>query len=265
MAGSRARSLPGRSATSRLGRALATARSAVAEVRRDVRSVRERDPAAKTDVEVLLLYSGLHAVWAHRVGHALWRRGVHTPARAVSQAARFLTGIEIHPGAQLGQGVFIDHGMGVVIGETAEVGDDVTIYHGVTLGGVSLDEGKRHPTVGDGVTIGAGAKVLGNITVGAGSRIGANSVLVRSVDPGSVVVGVPGQVVSGRAVPEAPAPHKTLHVTGDPDPLGRAVKGLLERVEQLERQEGRAVSELPASELAYRPDTDSWVGEDFSI
>jgi serine O-acetyltransferase len=239
---------------------LTTARFAVAEVRRDVRSVRERDPAAKSDVEVLLLYSGLHAVWAHRVGHALWRRGVRTPARAISQASRFMTGIEIHPGAQLGQGVFIDHGMGVVIGETAEVGDDVTIYHGVTLGGVSLDEGKRHPTVGDGVTIGAGAKVLGNITVGAGSRIGANSVLVRSVAPGSVVVGVPGQVVSGRASPDAPIPHKTLHVSGDPDPLGRAVKGLLDRVEHLERQVGE-----PVADHAYRRDTDSWVGEDFSI
>ena len=184
-----------------------------------------------------------------------------TPARAVSQLSRFMTGVEIHPGAQLGQGVFIDHGMGVVIGETAVVGDDVTIYHGVTLGGVSLDEGKRHPTVGDGVTIGAGAKVLGNIVVGDGSRIGANSVLVRSVDAGSVVVGVPGQVVSGHATPEAPMPHRTLHVSGDPDPVGRAVKGLLERVEHLERQVGE-----PVSEAAYRRETDSWVvEEDFSI
>ncbi len=252
-------STPGRPA-SRIARVASTARAAVAEVRRDVRSVRERDPAAKTDVEVLLLYSGLHAVWAHRVGHALWRRGLHTPARAISQASRFMTGTEIHPGAQLGQGVFIDHGMGVVIGETAEVGDDVTIYHGVTLGGVSLDEGKRHPTVGDGVTIGAGAKVLGNIVVGAGSRIGANAVLVRSVAPGSVVVGVPGQVVSGHAESGAPIPHKTLHVSGDPDPLGRAVKGLLERVEHLERQVGE-----PVPELAYRRETDSWLEEDFSI
>jgi serine O-acetyltransferase len=260
MAGFRSRTTPGRVATSRIARAVTTARFAVAEVRRDVRSVRERDPAAKSDVEVLLLYSGLHAVWAHRVGHALWRRGFHTPARAISQAARFMTGTEIHPGAQLGQGVFIDHGMGVVIGETAEVGDDVTIYHGVTLGGVSLDEGKRHPTVGDGVTIGAGAKVLGNIVVGEGSRIGANAVLVRSVAPGSVVVGVPGQVVSGRAMRDAPIPHKTLHVSGDPDPLGRAVKGLLERVEHLERQGGG-----PVPEHAYRRDTDSWVEEDFSI
>lgn len=229
---------------------------------RDVRSVRERDPAAKTNVEVALLYSGLHALWAHRLGHALWRRGYRTPARAISQVARFATGIEIHPGAQLGQGVFIDHGMGVVIGETAEVGSDVTIYHGVTLGGVSLDEGKRHPTIGDRVTLGAGAKVLGDIVVGEGSRIGANAVLVRSVGPGSAVVGVPGQVVGGqpRPVIEEHPPQRTLHVSGDPDPVGRAVRGLLDRVAALEQELGHVAATNP-----YRRETDEWVEEDFSI
>lgn len=245
-----------------VGRLVDHARFAADEVRRDVRSVRERDPAAKTNVEVALLYSGLHALWAHRVGHALWQRGYRTPARAISQAARFLTGIEIHPGAQLGQGVFIDHGMGVVIGETAEVGSDVTIYHGVTLGGVSLDEGKRHPTIGDRVTIGAGAKVLGDIVVGDDSRIGANAVLVRSVGPGSRVVGVPGQVVGGQALPESMEhpPHRTLHVSGDPDPVGRAVRGLLDRVSALEEELGHATPAHP-----YRHDTDEWMDGDYSI
>ncbi|MGB9801296.1 MAG: serine O-acetyltransferase, partial [Thermanaerothrix sp.] len=174
-------------------------------LREDIESVFERDPAARTFLEVLLTYPGLHAIWLHRVAHWLWRRRLKLIARWLSTLNRFLTGIEIHPGAKIGRRFFIDHGMGVVIGETAEVGDNVTMYHGVTLGGVSLEKGKRHPTIEDDVVIGAGAKVLGNIVVGRGSRIGANAVVVKSVPPNSVVVGVPGQVVV-RSQPRPAAP-----------------------------------------------------------
>lgn len=207
----------------------------IARVREDATAVVARDPAARSTVEVALLYSGLHAVWAHRAAHALWRRGAKLPARAISQAARAVTGVEIHPAATLGRRVFIDHGMGVVIGATAEVGDDVTIYQGVTLGGTSLDPGKRHPTIGDRVTVGAGAKVLGNLTVGADSRIGANAVLVRSVDDHSVVVGVPGQVIAHGTSPVADTRPKQDSPTA-PDPVGLAVATLLTRVQVLEAQ-----------------------------
>jgi len=203
------------------------------EMRNDIDSVVERDPAARNSVEVALTYPGVHAVWAHRVSHAMWQRGAYLPARALSQVTRFWTNIEIHPGATLGPRLFIDHGAGVVIGETAEVGADVTIYHGVTLGGTSLDRGKRHPTVGDRVTIGAGAKVLGNLVVGADSRIGANSVLVRSVEDHSVVVGVPGQVIAHGMSPEADTRPK-YDSPSTPDPMGLAVSTLMTRVQQLE-------------------------------
>lgn len=184
-------------------------------------------------MEVALLYPGVHAVWAHRVSHALWEHGAYFPARALSQATRFWTNIEIHPAAQLGPRLFIDHGAGVVIGETAVVGADVTIYHGVTLGGTSLGHGKRHPTIGDRVTVGAGAKVLGDLTVGDDSRIGANAVLVRSVDDHSVVVGVPGQVIAHGTAPERDTRPKTDTAMG-PDPMGLAVAALMARVEELE-------------------------------
>lgn len=201
----------------------------------DLRCAVERDPAARTTWEVALLYPGVHAVWAHRASHWLWRHHAYFPARALSQAARQATGIEIHPAAKIGDRVFIDHGAGVVIGETAQVGDDVTLYHGVTLGGRGLRPGKRHPTIGDRVTIGAGAKVLGDITVGGDSRIGANAVLVRSVEAHSVVVGVPGQVVStGR-----PHAHHRKAVTDPPpqlDPVASTLQVLLRRVNQLETQ-----------------------------
>lgn len=208
-------------------------RTAVDEMRRDVSSVVERDPAARNPIEVALLYPGVHAVWAHRVSHVLWHHGALLPARAVSQTARFLTGIEIHPAARIGPGLFIDHGAGVVIGETAEVGCDVTLYHGVTLGGTSLQPGKRHPTIGDRVTIGAGAKVLGPLTVGHDSRIGANAVLVRSVDSHSVVVGVPGQVIAHGTPDEVDTKPKQDSPTA-PDPVGLAVSSLLERVSHIE-------------------------------
>lgn len=216
-----------------LGRLGARVRAAATAMRSDLDSVVERDPAARSALEVALLYPGVHAVWAHRVSHAMWQRGACFPARALSQATRFWTNIEIHPAASLGPRLFIDHGAGVVIGETAEVGSDVTIYHGVTLGGTSLTHGKRHPTIGDRVTIGAGAKVLGNLEVGDDSRIGANAVLVRSVDEHSVVVGVPGQVIAHGTAAEPDTRPKQDTPTA-PDPLGLAVSTLLTRVQVLE-------------------------------
>lgn len=208
-------------------------RGVIDAARSDLQSVAERDPAARRPLEVALLYPGVHAVWAHRVSHALWQRGAYFPARALSQATRFWTNIEIHPAATLGPRLFIDHGAGVVIGETAGVGADVTIYHGVTLGGTSLGQGKRHPTIGDRVTLGAGAKVLGNLTVGDDSRIGANAVLVRSVEDHSVVVGVPGQVIAHGTSPEPDTRPKTDTPTA-PDPMGLAVSTLMTRVQVLE-------------------------------
>jgi serine O-acetyltransferase len=164
-------------------------------LREDLDTAARRDPAARSRAELLLAYPGLHAVWLHRLAHLLWRRpGLRLLARLVSHVNRALTGIEIHPGALIGRRFFIDHGMGVVIGETAEVGDDVMLYHGVTLGGRSANRGKRHPTVEDGVTIGAGARVLGPVRLGAGSQVGANAVVVHDVPAGAVVVGIPGRV-----------------------------------------------------------------------
>ena len=159
--------------------------------REDIANARRHDPAARSSLEISVVYSGLHAVWAYRFTHWLWIRGARMPARIISQFTRFLTGVEIHPGATIGRRFFIDHGMGVVIGETAEIGDDVMMYHNVTLGGTGLRHGKRHPTIGDGVTIGAGAKILGAITIGSRSMIGANAVVVHDAPPDSLLVGVP--------------------------------------------------------------------------
>jgi serine O-acetyltransferase len=174
-------------------------RAAWSHVREDVAAARLRDPAARGGAEIALLYPGLHAIWAHRVWHALWRRRVRFVARAGSQITRALTGIEIHPGAHIGRRFFIDHGMGVVIGETAEVGDDVMLYHGVTLGGRTRDSGKRHPTLGDGVAVGAGAKILGPVVIGAGSVVGANAVVTRDAPAASVLVGIPAKARARRA------------------------------------------------------------------
>jgi serine O-acetyltransferase len=227
-------------------------------VRRDIDSVIERDPAARSWLEVMLVYSGLHAIWIHRITHWLWARNLRFLARGLSQFARWLTGIEIHPGATLGPGFFIDHGMGVVIGETAEVGADVTLYHGVTLGGTSLNKGKRHPTIGDRVVIGAGAKVLGAIAIGADSRIGANAVVVRSVPENSVVVGVPGQIVRRSQPAQAP----DLNHTSLPDILGVTLKELMQRVHDLEAKvDGHAVDHGHI----HQPQDEAWVGADFSI
>jgi serine O-acetyltransferase len=167
----------------------------VKSVREDIAAVFERDPAARSYLEVLLCYPGLHALWVHRINHCLWRHGLRFLARFGSQVARFFTGIEIHPGAEIGHRLFIDHGMGVVIGETSIVGDDVTMYQGVTLGGTGKEKGKRHPTIGNSVSIGSGAKLLGNITIGENCRVGAGSVVLRSVPDNSTIVGVPGHIV----------------------------------------------------------------------
>lgn len=172
---------------------------AVDRLREDLAAAKLRDPAARSGWEIAVLYSGLHAIWSYRLAHVLWRRGLRFPARALSQLTRWLTGVEIHPGAQIGRRFFIDHGMGVVIGETAELGDDVMLYHGVTLGGRTRDAGKRHPTLGDGVAVGAGAKILGPVTIGAGSVIGANAVVTRDAPDDSILVGVPAKARSRRS------------------------------------------------------------------
>ena len=165
------------------------------KIKKDIEYIMENDPAARTKLEVFLLYPSIHARLAHMISHFLYKKNLLFLARLISQIARFLTGIEIHPGATLGEGILIDHGMGVVIGETAELGDRITIYHGTTLGGTGKEKGKRHPTVGDNVVIGAGSKVLGNIKIGSNSKIGANSVVLDDVPEGATVVGIPGKVV----------------------------------------------------------------------
>lgn len=205
----------------------------------DIEAVLLRDPAARTRTEVILAYPGLHAIWMYRIAHRLWRRGSKLLARLLSNSARRLTGIEIHPAATIGKGLFIDHGMGIVIGETSIIGDDVTLYHGVTLGGTSLEKKKRHPTIGDRVTIGAGAKILGDICIGSDSRIGANAVVVKNVPANSVVVGVPGQIVH-RHIPHTASDEPDLHHEKMPDVLGQRVHELMARVAALEEVIARA-------------------------
>jgi serine O-acetyltransferase len=204
----------------------------LATLREDIHSVLERDPAAFSVFQVLLFYPGLHAIWLHRIAHRLWKAHLRLFAHGLATFARWLTGIEIHPAAKLGRRLFIDHGMGVVIGETAEVGDDVTLYHGVTLGGVSLSHGKRHPTLEDHVVVGAGAKVLGAITIGRHSRIGANAVVIKDVAPEKVVVGIPGKVVT-REQQAAPVDlqHDQL-----PDVLAERLELALDRLARIEAQ-----------------------------
>jgi len=238
-------------------------RKAIQIIRSDVQSVFTRDPAARSLLEVLLCYPGLHAVWGHRLAHWLWIRRLKLFARWLSQFMRLVTGIEIHPGARIGHEFFIDHGMGVVVGETTEIGECVTLYHGVTLGGVSLNKGKRHPTLEDNVVVGAGAKILGAITVGSNSRIGANAVVVKDVPPNSVVVGVPGQVVvrsRPRLHPEAPdLDHNTL-----PDTIGDTLAQLMEHVRQLEERIEGQINGVHAAPI-HQPEDGIWHGEDFSI
>ncbi len=230
-------------------------------IRSDIRSVYARDPAARSTLEILFCYPGLHAVWGHRLSHWLWTHGSKLIARWLSHLMRALTGIEIHPGATIGPRFFIDHGMGVVIGETAEIGADVTLYHGVTLGGTSLAKGKRHPTLQDRVVVGAGAKILGAITIGEDSRIGANAVVVKSVPANSVVVGVPGQVVQ-RSKPHTAKDAPDLNHSVLPDMIAGTVISLISRMEVLEQ---RVLSGRVSVSTPHAPDHGIWRGEDFSI
>lgn len=220
------------------------------QLREDCACVFARDPAARNKFEVLLLYPGVHAIALHRIAHAWWRNGFKFPARALAYFARWLTSIEIHPAAQIGRRFFIDHGCGVVIGETAVIGDDVTLYHGVTLGGTSWNPGKRHPTIGDGVVIGAGAKVLGNILVGAHARVAANSVVIEEVPAGMTVVGIPGRIVKPREVRRVRAGMIDLDHHEVPDPVGRALGCLLDRVEFLEARLTEQRAGTSASRIA---------------
>ncbi len=199
-------------------------------IREDLQAVFDRDPAARTTLEVVLAYPGLHAIWFYRAAHWLWTRDLKLLGRMVSEFSRFLTGIEIHPGARIGRRFFIDHGMGVVIGETAEIGDDVLLYQGVTLGGTSLRKEKRHPTIEDHVMISAGAAVIGPVTIGHGSRIGAGAVVVSSAPPYSTIVGIPGKVVEGDRPRGdfADLDHARL-----PDPVARAMQNLVDKLNQL--------------------------------
>jgi serine O-acetyltransferase len=214
----------------------------LALIREDISSVRERDPAAKSRLEVLLCYAGLHAIWLYRVDHWLWNHGLFLLARWMSQVGRFATGIEIHPAAQVGRRVFIDHGMGVVIGETAIVGNDVLMYQGITLGGTGKERGKRHPTIEDNVVIGSGAKILGNITIGKNCNIGAGSVVLRDVPENSTVVGVPGHVIFRDGKRVVITDPKQIHdpLSGALGAVATEVNKLRDRVQRLEGSEHTA-------------------------
>ncbi|MEJ6951718.1 serine O-acetyltransferase [Natronospora cellulosivora (SeqCode)] len=203
-------------------------------IRADIKAVFERDPAVNNIFEVLLAYSGLHAIIIHRFSHSLYNLGLRILPRLISQIVRFLTGIEIHPGARIGKGFFIDHGMGVVIGETTDIGENVTLYQGVTLGGTGKEKGKRHPTLGDDVLVGAGAKVLGSITIGNDVKIGAGSVVLKDIPEYSTVVGIPGRVIlreGKRLHPELELNHAEL-----PDPVGEALTAAKEKLEEMEER-----------------------------
>ena len=215
-------------------------------LREDIACVFERDPAARTTFEVLTAYPGLHAILFHRLGHRLWKARWYWMGRMTSHIARWLTGIEIHPGAEIGRRFFIDHGMGVVIGETTVIGEDCTLYHGVTLGGTSWQKGKRHPTLGNDVVVGAGAKILGPIQIGDGARIGSNAVVVKEVDPGDTVVGVPGRIVHRAPREDHPAHREEIArkmgfdaygVTRDmPDPVATAINCMLDHIHAMDKQ-----------------------------
>ena len=221
-------------------------------IREDIRCVFDRDPAARGVWEVLTCYPGFHALQLHRVSHGLWRLRLRWFARFWSHLSRFLTGIEIHPGATIGRRVFIDHGMGVVIGETAEIGDDCTLYHGVTLGGVSWNKGKRHPTLGRGVVVGAGAKILGPFTVGDGAKVGSNSVVVKAVPEGATVVGIPARIVEAGSAAKAEANRMAFDayaVSGDlDDPLNKVLLTLGSRTEDMTGRLSEVLERLEALE-----------------
>lgn len=200
-------------------------------LKEDIQTVFAKDPAARSVLEIILCYPGLHAIWAHRINHFLWCHGLKLPARFFSHLSRFFTGIEIHPGAHIGRRCFIDHGSGVVIGETAEIGDDVLLYQGVVLGGTTLEKKKRHPTLGNGVEMGSGAIALGPITIGDGARIGSSSVVIRSVPPGVTVVGIPGRIVTKTERPVMDLEHGKL-----PDPVSEAIRLVLKEQDKLEER-----------------------------
>jgi serine O-acetyltransferase len=233
--------------------------SKVKEIRRtlqaDIQAVFDRDPAARSTLEVVLTYSGLHAIWAHRIAHWFFKRRWFLTARIISQLSRFFTGIEIHPGAKIGKGVFIDHGMGVVIGETCEIGDYVTIYQGVTLGGTGKEKGKRHPTIEDHVLIASGAKVLGSIRVGRGAKIGAGSVVLREVPPNSTVVGVPGRVV----IQDGVRVNNDLDQVNLPDPVAEICRSMQAEIEALKQEVQMLRQRLAQTEIISHADA---AGED---
>lgn len=212
--------------------------------REDIEAVFERDPAARSTLEVVLTYSGLHAIWLYRVAHSLWRNKWFTFGRMVSQFARFLTGIEIHPGAVIGKNLFIDHGSGVVIGETCEIGDNVTLYQGVTLGGTGKEKGKRHPTIGNNVVIASGAKVLGSMKIGDNSKVGAGSVVLQEVPPNSTVVGIPGRIViqNGVRIPG------DLDQVNLPDPVSDMLRSMQKEIDQLKQELEEVKGGLKSSE-----------------
>jgi serine O-acetyltransferase len=228
-----------------------------ARIREDIASVFERDPAARSTWEVITCYPGFHALLIHRLAHRLWRVKLYWLARLVSHLSRFLTGIEIHPGAKIGRRVFIDHGMGVVIGETAVLGDECTLYHGVTLGGTTWNKGKRHPTLGKGVVIGAGAKVLGPIMIGEGAKIGSNAVVVKDVPAGATALGIPARVIlddrdKAREEKAAKLGFSAYAVTAkaEDDPLAKAVQGLLDHSVEMDKRIDLILKQLEQIEAA---------------
>lgn len=222
------------------------------QIREDIHAVFDRDPAAKSTIEVIFCYPGLHAIWAHRISHYLYERQYFVLARLVSHIARFLTGIEIHPGAKIGKGFFIDHGMGTVIGETAEIGRNVTVYQGVTLGGTGKEKGKRHPTIGDNVVVATGAKILGSFTVGNDSKIGAGSIVLSEVPPHSTVVGIPGRVVYrfGKKVEtceDVVDPDNLAH-NDLPDPVEEMLRCLQQHLNRLDEKVSRIEKNQPKND-----------------
>ncbi len=229
----------------------------IGQLGRDIQAVRQRDPAARSNLEILLCYSGLHAIIAHRINHQLWRWGLRLLARWLSQVAKFFTGIEIHPGATIGEGFFIDHGMGTVIGETSEIGDNVTLFQGVTLGGTGKERGKRHPTLADDVTVGAAAQILGSITIGKGSVVGAGAVVLDDIPEYCTVVGRKAYVVRRGGERVYDFRHDRAMRAEDP-----AIQHLMERIEHLEQQlatlraQCRAIADEPSAESVALPDPD---------
>jgi serine O-acetyltransferase len=217
-------------------------------LKEDIQTVFAKDPAARSVIEVLLCYPGLHALWAHRLAHFLWRHRLRLLSRLISHINRFFTGIEIHPGARIGHRFFIDHGAGVVIGETSEIGDDVLLYQGVVLGGTTLEKKKRHPTLGNGVEMGSGAIALGPITIGDGARVGSSSVVIKSVPAGVTVVGIPGRVVTKREKPAMDLEHGKL-----PDPVAEAIRLVLRDQHQLEERLKRLENAVGITVAHHKP------------